>query len=108
HGYRAIHFPGRALAAEITQRWHEATGQPLAYVVGPMWFAGNVAAFSPDHPRAFVDGDARGHPWIDVADVARRGAIVIYRADEIDRPQEPAFLSRATPQPPLALAPTAR
>jgi 4-amino-4-deoxy-L-arabinose transferase-like glycosyltransferase len=103
HRYRAIHFPGRALAEEITARWRAATGEPLAYVVGPMWPAGNVAAFSPDHPRAFVDGDARGHPWIDVADLERRGAIVIYRADGADRPHEPAFLARAEAQPPLVL-----
>ena len=29
-------FPGREIAATITQRWHETVGTPLAYLVGKL------------------------------------------------------------------------
>jgi hypothetical protein len=32
--YRAAFFPGDRLAAELTQRFHTATGGPLRYVIG--------------------------------------------------------------------------
>ena len=105
HRYRATQFPGQAVAVAVNRAWREATGQPLAYAIGPMWLAGNVAAFAPDRPRAFVDADAHLHPWIDIADVARRGGVVLYWADIPDArpPAAPPSLAGAEPQPPLEL-----
>lgn len=100
---RAIQFPGRELAAAVTAAWRAETGRPLPYVVGPMWLSGNVATFSPDRPRAFVDADAIGHPWIDVADVARRGAVIVYWTDSAEPPPLPAALQGAEARPPLEL-----
>lgn len=103
HRYRATQFPGRQIAADIAEAWRAATGRPLAYAIGPMWLAGNVAAFAPERPRAFVDADARAHPWIDVADVERQGGVIVYWADRPDAqpPQMPEFLRGAEAQPPL-------
>jgi Dolichyl-phosphate-mannose-protein mannosyltransferase len=83
---KATHFPGRQMAAVITKRWHDATGTRLRYVGGaPLpggageFAANNVAVYSPDHPHVIVHGDPALSPWIDLADVARRGAVLIWQ-----------------------------
>ena len=51
HRYRAVFYPGNTLAATLTQRFHDATGAKLRYVVGAMWDGGNLAHYSPDQPE---------------------------------------------------------
>ena len=83
---KATEFPGRLLAVAITEKWHEATGMPLAYVGGAEFgpsgageFTPNLTAiYSPDHPRVIVHGDPRLSPWIDMADVKQRGAVLMW------------------------------
>jgi 4-amino-4-deoxy-L-arabinose transferase-like glycosyltransferase len=69
-------YPGRELADAITKRWHERVDSPLAYVVGRKRTAANVSFFSADHP--LVVTDATETPWIDVAQLWRRGAVVVW------------------------------
>jgi hypothetical protein len=78
HRYRAAFFPGDRLAAELSQRFHQATGRPLRYVIGSMWDGGNVAHYSPEHPRVLIDGLPRRAPWIDLADLRASGALVVW------------------------------
>jgi 4-amino-4-deoxy-L-arabinose transferase-like glycosyltransferase len=78
HRYRAVFFPGNTLAAALTQRFHDATGQKLDYVVGSMWDGGNLAHYSPDQPRVVIDGLPQRTPWIDLNDLHRKGAIVVW------------------------------
>jgi hypothetical protein len=83
---KATEFPGRLLADIITQKWHDTTGEPLIYVGGAEFgpsgggeFPANlVAVYSADHPRVIVHGDPDLSPWIDLADVKRRGAVLIW------------------------------
>ncbi|HEY7300083.1 MAG TPA: glycosyltransferase family 39 protein [Xanthobacteraceae bacterium] len=83
---KATEFPGRLLAGIITQKWHETTGEPLVYVGGAEFGTGAggefpanlVAVYSADHPHVIVHGDSDLSPWIDVADVRRRGAVLIW------------------------------
>ncbi len=74
-------FPGDALADSITAMWRDATGQPLRFVVGDMWLAGNIAFYSPDRPSVLEDGDATASPWIDPAAVGSAGAVLVWDAD---------------------------
>ncbi len=108
---KATQFPGRLLAETVTQKWREATGQPLTYVggaefgLGPGEFAANnVAVYSPDRPHVIVHGDPRLSPWIDMADLDRRGAVLVWQAAT---PVLPGNLlttfPRAQIQPPLVL-----
>jgi 4-amino-4-deoxy-L-arabinose transferase-like glycosyltransferase len=76
--YSAVVYPGDKLGAEISRRFREHTGRPLAYVIGPMWEGGNVAHYAPEHPRVLVDGVPQRTPWIDLDDVRARGAIVVW------------------------------
>jgi len=78
HRYRAVFYPGDKLAAVLTQRFHDATGTKLRYVVGAMWDGGNLAHYSPDQPEVLIDGLPRRAPWIDLADLRKKGAIVVW------------------------------
>jgi hypothetical protein len=78
HRYRAVFYPGDKLAAVLTQRFHDATGTKLRYVVGTMWDGGNLAHYSPDQPEVLIDGLPRRAPWIDLGDLRKKGAMVVW------------------------------
>ena len=78
HRYRAVLFPGDALGASLTQRFRDATGAPLRYVIGTMWDGGNLAHYSPDQPQVLVDGATARAPWIDLGDLRKQGAVVVW------------------------------
>jgi hypothetical protein len=103
--YRTALFPGERLAAELSRRFREATGEPLAYVIGSMWMGGNVAHYAPEHPRVLIDGKPARAPWIDLADLKARGAVVVWPiGDRPDMPPEYAAVAQgAIVQPPLRI-----
>ncbi|MDT3685801.1 MAG: glycosyltransferase family 39 protein [Pseudorhodoplanes sp.] len=78
----AIHFPGRMAADILTRTWHEKTGSPLVYVTGDEHAANSIAVYSPDRPHVIVYGILQGpsarSPWAQLADVKRRGALVVW------------------------------
>lgn len=82
HRYRAVFFPGGELARELSQRYRAATGQPIAYVIGTMWDGGNVAHYARSQPHVLVDGNPARAPWIDLADLRGRGALVVWTASD--------------------------
>jgi 4-amino-4-deoxy-L-arabinose transferase-like glycosyltransferase len=98
-------FPGEHLAREVSSRFRTTTGQPLTYVIGRMWDGGNVSYYAPEHPRVLIDGDPRRAPWIDLADLKARGAVVIWTHAEPRVIPEAfrAFSAGAEVQPPLQL-----
>ncbi len=83
HRYRAVFFPGGELGRELSQRYRAITGKPIAYVIGSMWDGGNVAHYAPEHPRVLVDGSAARAPWIDLADLKARGAVVVWTTGDL-------------------------
>jgi hypothetical protein len=108
--HKASDFPGREMARIITGQWRQQTGTPLRYVGGaPLpggageFAANNLAVYSPDHPHVIVHGDPALSPWIDMADVERRGAVLVWQGG----PEALAALRdrfpRAVLQPPLSL-----
>jgi hypothetical protein len=82
--YREVFFPGGSLGHEIDARYRAATGRPLIYVIGNMWDGGNVEHYAPSHPRNLfpvwvqVDGEPKHAPWIDLNDLKRQGAAVVW------------------------------
>jgi 4-amino-4-deoxy-L-arabinose transferase-like glycosyltransferase len=78
HRHRAVLFPGDSLGTTLTQRFHSATGQPLHYVIGSMWDGGNLAHYSPDQPQVLIDGSPARAPWIDLDDLRKTGAVVVW------------------------------
>lgn len=78
HRYRAVFFPGDKLGETLTERFHAATGAKLRYVIGSMWDGGNLAHYSPDQPQVLIDGEPQRAPWIDLGDLRRQGAVVVW------------------------------
>ena len=105
HRYRASVFPGGRLGAEISTRFRAATGAPLAYVIGSMWLGGNISRYSAERPRTLIDGKPERAPWIDLADLKRRGAVVIWSDGDRTKvpPSYAALAPNAEVQPPLTL-----
>jgi hypothetical protein len=66
----------------------------------------NVAVYSPDRPHVIVHGNPRLSPWIDRADLDRRGAVFVWEQETAD-PFVPANLQQTFPrlqmQPPIVL-----
>jgi dolichyl-phosphate-mannose-protein mannosyltransferase len=103
HRYRAVFFPGADLGREIAQRYGAVTGRMPVYVIGSMWDGGNVAHYAPSHPRVLIDGRPERAPWIDLADLRNKGAVVVwtdadpnavpidYRAIAVEAAVQPPF-----------------
>jgi hypothetical protein len=103
--YAAVVYPGKQLGAEMSRRYRELSGKPLAYVIGSMWMSGNVSQYAPEHPRALIDGSPERAPWIDLADLRARGAVVVWVAGDPDvlPPAFRAIAGDAVIQPQLTL-----
>ena len=43
-----------------------------------MWDGGNLAHYSPDQPQVLIDGEPRRAPWIDLGDLRKKGAVVVW------------------------------
>ncbi len=106
HRYRAVFFPGENLAAQISQGFRTVTGQPLTYVISSMWDGGNISHYATSHPRVLIDGKPARAPWIDLADLRARGAVVVWT--DGDRRVIPIayrnIAGDAAVQPPFTLA----
>jgi len=107
-------YPTGRLAAELTRRWHERVGAPLAFVIGSKWIAGHVSFLSEDHPLVLRDGNTSECPWIDADELGRRGAAVAWEPGEDAKRggRYPGWLADSTPeqrfpamevQPPIVL-----
>ncbi|MGB6535686.1 MAG: glycosyltransferase family 39 protein [Xanthobacteraceae bacterium] len=84
HRYRAAFFPGSELATILTQRFHEASGgKKLDYVVGTTWLGGNLAHYSPDQPHVLIDGLPRRAPWVNLADLRAKGAVLLWEGRDL-------------------------
>jgi len=105
HRYRAVFFPGGDFARELSQRYRAATGRPISYVIGSMWDGGNIAHYSPDHPRVLIDGSPARAPWIDLADLRSKGAVVVWTASDLTvvPPALRSIAADAAVQPPFLL-----
>ena len=105
HRYRAVFFPGGELARELSQRYRAVTGEPIAYVIGTMWDGGNVAHYARSQPRVLVDGSPARAPWINLADLRGRGALVVWTSGDPNVIPVPlrTIAADAKVQPPFVL-----
>lgn len=75
------HFPAETLARRITEFWRAETGSRLTYLIGKNRVAGNIAFHSIDRPSVLINADPLDSPWIDMADLRERGAVVVWDQD---------------------------
>lgn len=52
-------------------------GDSYAYVGGSVWLASTVGAYAASHPKVLFLMDEATNPWIDMADVKRKGILVV-------------------------------
>jgi 4-amino-4-deoxy-L-arabinose transferase-like glycosyltransferase len=101
---KAAQFPGRAVAQEITRRWREQFGTPLAYVGGTEFVTNTVAVYSDDRPHAVVHGELELSPWVDAAELRRRGVALLWEDDlPANFDKWKAAYGALVPQPPLSV-----
>lgn len=85
-------YPGPAIAAHLEKDWRDRTGQPVHYVIGEVWAAGNVAFFAKDNPSVFIDGNRNASPWVDESQLKQCGALLVWKRDP-DNPNAPGWLA---------------
>lgn len=73
----SANFDGKSLAHQLTTEWHNRYHTPLSYVAGSRFLIGSLAYYSPDHPTGWIDWNTKSSPWIDEAEVRKKGAIFI-------------------------------
>lgn len=74
-------WPGRLIADQLTRNWHGKYGTPIPYVIGDRKKSCNFVFYSPDRPVAFFDHSVELSPWIDPADVKKRGAVILWNSE---------------------------
>jgi hypothetical protein len=105
HGrFHAQLYPGQDIADRMTKEFQRQTGEPLRYVIGRIWPAGNLSHYAREgRPRVLIDADPKRAPWIDIADLKRHGAIVVWI--DFERDALPTYVmdlaKDAVVQPPL-------
>jgi 4-amino-4-deoxy-L-arabinose transferase-like glycosyltransferase len=72
--------PAAAMAGFFSETFERRTGQPLAIVAGDRRLASLVATASQSQPRQYIDDVTT--PWLSVADIEKRGAIVLWPATD--------------------------
>ncbi|HVY53512.1 MAG TPA: glycosyltransferase family 39 protein [Gammaproteobacteria bacterium] len=78
----SANFPGAVLARNLTHVWHERYHQALPYVAGSRWLSGNIAFYSHDHPKVYINWNKKFSPWINESELKEKGAIFIWGKDE--------------------------
>jgi hypothetical protein len=92
---QVVHFPGESLGRKVNEQWLASTRQPLRYVAGDTWSAGNVSFYAKDRPSViFSHGDLSVSPWIDSADVQRAGVALVWNIKEDGSAIPPKMLNR--------------
>ena len=75
-------YPARPLANYITNRWHQLYHTKLPYVVAMRKLLSNIGAYSKDQPVPFIQFSLADSPWLTMADVHKKGIVVVWRADD--------------------------
>jgi hypothetical protein len=81
---KATQFPGQVMAEAITRSWQEAYDTPLVYVGGTEFAVNNLAVYSPDRPHVLPHANPNLAPWVDMNDLRRRGAVLVWEEGHFD------------------------
>lgn len=77
---RRVDFPGLELSKYVHSLWHTKTQTPLKFIIGDTWIAGNIAFYSSEkhRPNVWINGDIHISEWINLSEVKKNGAILIW------------------------------
>jgi hypothetical protein len=48
-----------------------------------MWDGGNIGHYAPERPRVLIDGRPARAPWIDLADLRSKGAVIVWTEGDV-------------------------
>jgi hypothetical protein len=113
HRHDRPHFPGKALARAVGERWHARHAAPFAVSAGDGWRAGLVCVYSAHRPVLYSNGamdvlefDGAVCPWTGDDDLNRRGGVIVWDAyrhgDDLPADLRARF-PRAIVEPPVVL-----
>jgi len=92
----AVVQPAHAMGRFFAETFERRMGQPLSIVSGEPRLAALVALGTPARPSLYFFATPRRSPWVTPADIARRGAVIVwYASDTAGLP--PAELKQAFP-----------
>jgi dolichyl-phosphate-mannose-protein mannosyltransferase len=70
--------PANAMGQFFSESFQRRTGAPLAIVGGDPRISALVALGSPQRPSIYFDANPERSPWITMADLRRKGAVVVW------------------------------
>lgn len=75
---KRTHYPGKVISQVITDKWNLRYSQPLPYVGGDVWIAGNVAWYSVNRPSVYINNSKKSAPWVTDEDLRNNGGIILW------------------------------
>lgn len=107
-------FPGQALTAQVTDRWHARFSEPFAIVGGDGWIAGNVCVFAKHRPILYSSGhmgylvlEPEHCPWTSDDEFNRLGGIIVWDITTTSEAEAEDYLRQRFPriefQPPVEI-----
>lgn len=73
-------LPNQVIAKELSQWWRTRYHSPLSYVAGSHYLTAALATYSKDKPIPYLGFERLESPWIDEAEVKKKGALVVWDA----------------------------
>ena len=89
-----IHFPGRQLALEVGDLYHQQTGEYPTIVGGPWWVASNVAFYGRQPASVFADLDESISPWVTDRNLSEHGGVIVWTKSSDDSEFEDSITRR--------------
>jgi hypothetical protein len=74
--------PAAAMGRFFADSFQRRTGRPLAIVAGNTQTAAIVALAAPSRPSVYFDADPERSPWVTPADIAAKGAVVVWPTND--------------------------
>jgi len=97
-----VYYPTKIVTQQFEQFWKENTSRPLSYVIGDRYWTTYISVYAksalPKHPHVFLEANPKMSPWINMTDLHKEGAMIIWLAKSLDEstlPPEYAHLARA-------------
>lgn len=90
-------FPGRNIANQLTQIWHDTYHTPLKYIAGSHYLVAYITIYSLDQPVPYFEWNQSESAWIDENKLKKTGAVFAWNATP-NNPHLPAEIAKRFPQ----------
>ena len=89
-----VTLPATEMGQYFSDTFQRRTGKPLAIVAGEPHTAALIAFAAPSRPSLFLDATPERSPWVTTADIADKGAIIVWPATDTLGTPPPAIKAR--------------